>query len=167
MNNDESLRELVKAYDNIEKFFSITYVCIEGGASDILAAASIGTTAGYFLGGAVGAGISGAMGALLNDFGVMAANEECLYIYVLKKLAFKINVENVKGIIVLPYNTIIKLKIGKFLIWNNLKINFMYENKKHRLKIMVSSKTVGIKEQKQNVKKLIDFLKQLKQKNSI
>jgi len=152
-NNEETLRDLVKDYDGKRReYFSIAFVCIEGGAEALLPGVAIGLVAGP--------AVAGIMGAYSNDLGVMTADEECLRIYALKKNCSKLCAENVENVIALYYDTFTKLEIKKFLIWNTIKIQFMFdvESKPRKIKIVV----VDVKKQKENVKKLIDFLKEYK-----
>jgi hypothetical protein len=152
-NNDEALRNLVKDYDDkCKEYFSITYVGIAGSAGSILSSAGIGIVAGPIWGAVIG--------AFSNDFGIMTADDECLRIYVLRNNCLKLCAENVEDVIVLYYDTFIKLKIKKFLIWNDIKIHFMFEceSKPRKIKIVVAD----VKKQREHVKKLIDFLKEFK-----
>jgi hypothetical protein len=156
--NDGSLRELVAAYDDdYGKYFSITCVCIEGGVESISLSAY--GVAGYVL--------SGLRGARANDFGVMTANEDCLRIYVLKKNAFKVCAENMEDVVVLYYDTFTKIEIKKFFLWTSIKIHFMFEheNKPRKIKIVVTDKTLVQRGQKENVKRLTEFLKEFKRRN--
>ncbi|GBU21721.1 hypothetical protein R80B4_01621 [Fibrobacteres bacterium R8-0-B4] len=136
-------------------------MCIEGGRKSILLSAGVGIIFGCTVGAVVG--------ALSNELGVMTANEICLRIYVLKKNSLNLCSENIEDVIVLYYDTFTKLEIKKFFIWNSIKIQFMFEheNKPRKIKIVVSDKTIVQKEQKENVRKLIDFLKKLKQNHSL
>jgi len=156
-NNDDALRDLVKDYDDkCKDYFSITFMCIEGGAEALLLGAAVGLVAGP--------AVAGIAGAISNDLGVMTADEECLRIYALKKNCSKLCAENVESVIALYYDTFTKLEIKKFLIWNTIKIHFMFEHesKPRKIKIVLSDKAMKIKGQKENVKKLIDILKKYK-----
>ncbi len=158
MNTDKTLIDLVNVMDKEIEYFSITYVCISGGTRDLLVA----TNVGMIIGGSMGMGMSGALGALSNDFGVMIANEEELRIHVMNKFAVSIEEKNVVGTITIPYNILTKLKIKRFLIWYTVKL-YVYDGRRTaKLKLVISSKTVGIKRQKENVNELIKFLKKFK-----
>lgn len=103
-----------------------------------------------------------------NNFGVMTATNECLSIYLLNPLATKISPKNAAGVILaIPYSSIKELKIKKFFLWNNFKIQYIENDRIQKIKLMISSRTVGIKKQKENVKALIELLRNVKQKFSL
>lgn len=155
--NDELLKQRVLEYDGATSDYkSILYVCIKGGVSDILAASGVGAVVGSILGNVVGGGVAGGLGALSNDFGIMTAMDDCLNIYVVNKFSFDIKI---KTKIVLPFSNINKIKVTKFLIWNTAKVYFTYNNSNYKIKIMISNSVLGIKLQKENLIKFLDFVR--------
>ena len=95
--------------------------------------------------------------ALENDFAIMTASKEHLEFYVFPKLSF--NVKRIDYAFNVPFSVVEKLKMRKFFLWTSLKIFFRDDNgKKHKIKILISSKAVGLKNQKENLEKLREFL---------
>ena len=137
------LKNIIETYDgenfdtSNKDYKGVLYVCLEGGVD--------------------GKG----RGAWGNEFAIMTFNSEFFCFYLLPNtllrtpkhtdILFKMH---------LPYEDIIKLKISKFLIWRNLKIKLFDENdKKVKIKVVFSTKTIGIKSQKENVEALLNFIK--------
>jgi len=133
--NDNKIREIVAENGNDGRHFSITYACLEGTGLEVFV-----------------------FGALSNDFGIVTAHQDGLIVYLFPKLSTK----SIKHKFAVMYNSITKLKIGKFLMWNNIEICFVHENKVHKIKLKISNLAVGIKGQKEEAQKLVAFLKQLK-----
>ena len=158
MISDQTLKNAVKKYDNTTEYEAILYVSLEGGVGDIITAAGVGMVLGHALVKTVGVGVGGALGGMSNDWAIMTVNDENLYFYVLDKFKTTLKIVNK---IVLPCEKVVKLKIGKFLIWNSLKIYFVdtSNRKKKKIKVSISDKVMGIKEQKENVRILLDYIK--------
>jgi len=133
---EELMRQQAAEFDSLDEtgfsntdYFSITYICIEGGSD------------------------------LSNEFGILTANEEFLCFYMYKFMSSR----KIGYSFVFPYSAIYKLKIRKFFIWNSLKIFYRDDNgKKRKLKLVIASKVLGqgMLGQKENVAKLLEFLKQ-------
>jgi len=153
MINDEALRAVVSKYDARNKDYNaIVYVCLEAGAGDTMAASATA----FALSGLAGAAVGGALGGLANDWSIMTVSDDGLWFYILDK--FKMSPVVTRQLSV-PYNAITKMRIRKFLIWTSIKIHFANGHKRHKLKVLASSKCVGIKRQKENLNILLDCLR--------
>ena len=92
-----------------------------------------------------------------NEFGALAISDTHLYFYFLN--VFRVKWE-VVGLSILPLEGITKIKISKFLVWNNVEVSFRGDDgKERRLKYQVSSAVAGLKKQKLNVKVLLSYLR--------
>lgn len=164
------LKEAIRKYDSNNKDYkAILYVCLEGGAGEIAGKVeevkdvAIVKKAIKTIGMGVGQGafIGAVDGSFSNDFSIMTVNNDYLCFYTLSNLSFKIdNIDNITNKIILPYDIIVDWKVGKTLMWNNIKIYYTINNKKHKLKIVISENVMGLKGQKENIKMLLDILKQ-------
>jgi len=97
--------------------------------------------------------------ALGNDFAIMTASKEHLYFYVFPKLSLCL--KNIDYAFSIPFSAVEKLKMRKFFIWTSLKIFVRDDNdKKHKVKLLISNKVVGLKNQKENLEKLREFIKE-------
>jgi len=123
--------EVSAHYNSDENPRAVLYVCIEGNS------------------------------AISNRFAIMTVNEDFFAFYVvtmLSKPPFQLKHISYKTI--LRYDSITKLKARKFLIWQNIKMFVNEDGDKYKLKLMISSKTVWIEEQKKNLLLLMDFIEE-------
>jgi len=146
--NDKALQEAIETYDTAnQNYKAILYVCLVRGAGNIMATASARMRLENTWGNS-----NNAIYARVNDFSIVAVHHDALYLYVLDKFKRKLIIIDK---LVLPYEAILKLKISKFLVWTTLKIRF---TKKRRVKVRISNKVAGLKNQKENIQTLLDYL---------
>ena len=156
MLNDEMLRSTVADYDpENQDYQSIVYLCLPGGAKSIMGAVAVSTAINVIVGADVGFGIGGALAALANDYAIMTVNSESLCFYILNKFKMKLDITNK---IELPYSWITKYKMSKFLMWDNVKIYFENGSEKHKLKLQIATRPIGLKNQPANVREFLDTL---------
>ena len=148
MLNDEKMIEVVSEYGGtVTNFDCILYACVEGGLKNVnpmLFGSAI----------LIGGGIAGVAGALSNDFVILTLENNTISLYVLNALATKINDK-----VGIPLQQVLKIKKGKFLVWNTVKIYF---REKSKVKFTISNKVMGIKKQKANVDTFLHLLDNFK-----
>ena len=167
LNHSDTMRELVKQQGSLsDRYFSITYMIIEGNVEDKSAALKIGETLISLLADVALSAVSqnailaGSPSDATYVFGVMTASQERLVIYALNK-GKKFTSDNIENIYVIPIKTIDRIKINWFL-GCTIRIWFTHEQKQRMIKIGLTKKPLGIKGQKEEATKLVDYLKKLK-----
>ena len=141
----ELMRQLVKEFGDSEDYFSITFVGVTDGKGQSRA--------------------------------VMTANNDGLTLYLLK-FGGKVKAKNVIYSKCFPYNTITELKISKRINYSlKMRVDVIdtgwkKDGKVHNLKfkILVPNglyNAIKLRKHKEDVQKLIEFLKNLKQERSI
>ena len=154
MDRSRKMKESVEAYDplNID-YRAILYVCLEGGFEN---QSAIEMAKKVPFGGALGMASAGAAGALSNEFAIMTVNDDYLCFYILNKFSMNFYIEDK---IVLPYETITKLKVKRFLInWSNFKVHFAIDGQNRKIKIVIAHRSFGLKNQRENIKVFLDHL---------
>ena len=167
MKNKISLQEIIRDYDpSNTDYIAILYAGLEGAPAAIAnitrnqnSAATKIASKGQWLGGVVGAGVAGGAGAVARmAFTIITVHERSLCLYILNGWSMSMLVEQK---VTLPYANIIKFKIGKFLIWTNLKLRFLGDGKEYKLNIKISRKVALVGNQKQNIEKTVEHLNKI------
>ena len=110
-----------------------------------------------FEGGADGRGF----GALGNEYALMTFNPESFRFYFVSNMQMRIPKHtDILDYMDLPYENIIGLRVGRqVLLWRNLKIRFLDESgNKLKIKLVMSTTTPWVKNQKENIETLINFI---------
>ena len=145
--SDKKIMELVNEYNGEPVAFKcIVYVCIEGGLKkvnpDLFGSAIL---------------IEGIMEEDLVEvtvsatkFAVLTFDNKIISLYVFDAFG-----NEIEGRIDFSIEQIHKVKMRKFIIWNTLKFYFLKEGK---IKLTISDKTLGLKNQKENVDVFLGLL---------
>jgi len=168
IDRDKAMRDFVKPYDSLSgDYFSITHIAFEGG---INSKSMIGTILSDILIAGIAGGLSFGMAHIgPSDWstevkiGMMTANHEGLAIYEFKQ-GNLYTVDDVVNVYTIAYKNITKIKQGRLYLFfgKTIKLWFMHEQKKYKIKISIPTKINNIKYQKSELIKLIDFFKNLK-----
>ena len=167
MLTDEKIVTKIKEYDN--KFpdeNTGVYAVIEGGLGNkklmnflLLLVMFVTvflisfTSKNPIISGAIIGGIVGGLATLSNIYCIITAGKKGLLLYKFNKLGNKI-IDKMD----IPYSDIEIAKAKKTSIWNSIII----KNGMKKMKLVISEKTLGLKNQTENAKKLMEKLNELK-----
>ena len=176
MINDSKMVELINGYcETPVTYDCILYVTIEGGVKGIdpqligtavefkgdtysavedtvsKAANVVGKVASVtgLLGGVADA-LDGAQEGLANDGAVLAFCENTVRLFVLDKMGNKIVAS-----VYIPLSKVNRVRKSKMLLWHTVKFFF---NGAREISLSITSKVVGVKNQKENVLRFVEIL---------
>lgn len=106
------------------------------------------------IGGALGAGLAGASGALSNQYCYVGMSETGIYFVVIANM----NVKKIKHVIKIPYDSIKKVKVKWGVIPGRKVINIHTEDGKLKLSLMNNAVGTDMQGQKEAVQYLCEHL---------